>query len=228
MTVTFSDVDTFKMVNLSGPISEEESYEFRKKAVRIIDDGCKDLVINLQGVSHLTSYTIGLFVSLWKRIATNGGTFGIIVDNRHLREKLYLVHLNTIIRFFESEEQFLDELVKARKRDLDVAIRDKSPFKIVDLHEPFNVFCGFQQFDQIVSDLYEQGNRRIALNLRGVVHIYSEAIGVIVKWTQLLAGQGGLLALVGLAPEIRSRLEVLEIEKALNLFDSEENLPAVA
>lgn len=228
MTVTFSDVDSFKMVNICGPISEEESYEFRKKAMRTIDDGCKDLVINLQGVAHLTSYTIGLFVSLWKRIATNGGTFGIIVDNRHLREKLYLVHLNTIIRFFESEEQFLDELVKARKRDINWAIRDLSPYKIVDLHEPFNVFCGFYQFDQIVADLHKQGSNKIALNLRGVIHIYSEAIGVIVKWTQILSGKGGLLALVGLAPEIRSRLEILEIEKALNLFDSEENLPSAA
>jgi anti-anti-sigma factor len=224
MTVSFREVDAFKIATITGPINEEESYEFRKKAVRLIDEGCKNLVINLKGVSHLSSYTIGLFVSLWKRVAESGGAFGVIVDNRHLREKLYLVHLNTIVRFFESENELLEEIANGKKREFEWAIRDRLPFKIVDLHEPFNVFCGFHQFDGLVSDLYSKGNRRIALNLDGVVHIYSEAIGVIVKWTQLLQNNGGKLVLIGLSPEIHSRLEVLGLQKPLNIVSSEEDL----
>ncbi len=224
MNVSYREVDTFRVATITGQVTEEESYEFRKKAMRLIDDGCKDIILNLQDISHVTSYTIGLFVSLWKRIATTGGSFGVIINNTHLREKLFLVHLNTIIRFFESEQEFLNELSKAKKRSIEFTVRDAHSFKIVDLHESFNVFCGFHQFDELVTDLYEQGSRRIALNLSGVEHVYSEAIGVVVRWTKILAQKSGMLALVGLTPEVRSRLEILEIEKALNIFESEREL----
>ena len=68
----------------------------------------------------------------------------------------------------------------------------------------------------VIIDLMGKGNKKILLNLVGVIYIDSSGVGVLVNSLSTVRGQGGVLKLVNLSKRIG---DLLRITKVYSLFD---------
>ncbi|WP_228973209.1 STAS domain-containing protein [Streptomyces sp. DH12] len=67
---------------------------------RIIDEGCRHLVLDASGTDHLDSTGISVFIAWYKRLSALGGSLTLTeVDERHLAvlTRLGLTSIMTII-----------------------------------------------------------------------------------------------------------------------------------
>jgi anti-anti-sigma factor len=84
-------------------LSEAESSLFRH-VTRLIDDGHRQVVLNLRHVSYIDSVGIGEIVRTFLHITQRGGMLTVCAVSPRTREVLEATHLDTVIRMFESEE----------------------------------------------------------------------------------------------------------------------------
>ncbi len=66
----------------------------------------------------------------------------------------------------------------------------------------------------------ETGTERLVVDLRGVTHFDSSALGVVVLLMKRLRGNGGELALVCDGAEVRRPFEVTGLDRSIRLFES--------
>lgn len=225
MNLPIREFKEYHIVDLPSSLRDENAFDLRREFMQIALTGLKHVVLNLSQVQHLSSHPIGLLVTLWKEQVRSGGTLQIIAQSQDIRQILKAMRIHSIIKVFESEEMFTREVKNAGAGAIRYEVSDAGKYRMLTIQEPLNVIGGYQELNVLLGEMFAQRKTHLALNLVNTIHLYSDVIGVIVKWNEKLIKEGGEFALVGLNSDLRSRLEYLDLDRILKFYESEKNLP---
>jgi len=101
--------------------------------------------------------------------------------------------------------------------ELDISERQAGDVTILDLSGSIRMGEGAVSLRNRIRGLFEQGKKKILLNLSGVKNVDSSGIGELIASYTTLSRDGGQLKLLKLTDKIK---DLLVITKLLTVFDS--------
>ncbi len=82
-----------------------------------------------------------------------------------------------------------------------------------------------KQLRDTLSRLFEEGGRKIILNLDDTWNINSEAVGIIIKFFKSLKQHGGCLYITPPNEPVKELLETLMLDKIFEIYSESESAP---
>ena len=89
------------VLTLKGTIETTNASGLEETLVRLVDDKCYRIVVDLGGVTYISSAGWGIFISEIKRIRRNGGDIKLAAMAPEVREVFDLLEFGNILKPFE-------------------------------------------------------------------------------------------------------------------------------
>jgi len=89
------------VLTLRGTIETTNATGLEETLARIMDENCYRIVVDLGGVSYISSAGWGIFISEIKRIRRNGGDIKLAAMAPEVREVFDLLEFGNILKPFE-------------------------------------------------------------------------------------------------------------------------------
>ncbi|HEX6790517.1 MAG TPA: STAS domain-containing protein [Candidatus Krumholzibacteria bacterium] len=89
------------VLTLKGTIETTNASGLEETLARIMDDRCYRIVVDLGGVTYISSAGWGIFISEIKRIRRNGGDIKLAAMSPEVREVFDLLEFGNILKPFE-------------------------------------------------------------------------------------------------------------------------------
>lgn len=93
-------------VRVTGEVDIDCAPELRQELEQILQDGCVHLVVDIDEVTHLDSYSLGAFVGVRQHARAKGGSLGFVCHNPMLRRLFTMTNLDKLFEFHETVEGF--------------------------------------------------------------------------------------------------------------------------
>jgi anti-sigma B factor antagonist len=93
---------------------------------------------------------------------------------------------------------------------------------VLDLKGKLTIGEGDELLKERISNLVQQGHRKLLLNLEGVPYVDSAGLGEIVRTYTTVSRQGGKLKLVNLTKRITDLLSITKLLTVFETYDSED------
>lgn len=222
--ITIRKLNIFTVFDLTGTIKDEESAEFQKTALKQINEGTKDIVINLSKVQNLNSQALGVIIAIWKKIVDAKGSMHIISNPARLKNTLESANLHTIIDIYTSEEEFKKNILTQKVKEFDIKVRTKDKLTILDLADSVGIIAEAIQTDKILQKIVLTKKISLAINMTDIIHLNSTAMGVLIKWNKVIKESGGFFCLFGLNRDLMYYLELVGLNTVFPTFDREEDI----
>ncbi len=104
MVITNRKAGSITILDLNGALKLGESeQEFRQWVQQLIDDGSKQLAINLAGVPEMDSSGVGSLVRALTLVKKSGGHCTFFAPTKRVSQLLKMVRLDTILDIAEDE-----------------------------------------------------------------------------------------------------------------------------
>lgn len=106
LTITKRQADGVTIVDLAGKIALGETNQQLHESIRqIVQDGNKNVVLNLTNVSMIDSSGLGELVGSYATLEKNGGTLKLANIPERLLELMTITKLYTVFDIFGSEAE---------------------------------------------------------------------------------------------------------------------------
>jgi anti-sigma B factor antagonist len=89
------------VLTLKGTIETTNASGLEETLVRIVDERCYRIVVDLGGVTYISSAGWGIFISEIKRIRRNGGDIKLAAMSPEVREVFDLLEFGNILKPYE-------------------------------------------------------------------------------------------------------------------------------
>jgi anti-anti-sigma factor len=100
-------------------------------------------------------------------------------------------------------------------------------YHVIRVEEDLQVISELPELQSIIDGYITQGKTRVALCFTNASYIYSGAIAVLIScYKKLKAGEGDL-CLIEPKEEIRNIFNYMGIDKMVQIYDSEDELPQI-
>ena len=110
MKITQREVGNAVILDLNGKLTGgPDADTFRDVFKSLIDQGKKNVVVNLEKVSWINSTGLGILISGYTSVRRAGGDLVVMHASDRIESILYVTKLNLLFKSFESE----DEAVKS-------------------------------------------------------------------------------------------------------------------
>jgi anti-sigma B factor antagonist len=94
------------VIDVTGKITLGESTELLKDKVNsLVNQGHKDLVLNLAGVSYMDSAGLGVMMAAYATAKRQGGDVKLLSLTKRITDLLSITKLSTIFETFDSETE---------------------------------------------------------------------------------------------------------------------------
>jgi anti-sigma B factor antagonist len=93
---------------MGGP----ETQEFSELVHKLLDEGKKNIVVNLSGVKFMNSSGLGMLISGYTTIKNGGGKFAIAGATEKINSLLVVTKLITIFENFKTVDEAVEHLTK--------------------------------------------------------------------------------------------------------------------
>ncbi len=104
MTIDTRSVNGVTIIDLHGKVTiGEGSREVREKIRELLENGNKNILMNLGDVSYVDSAGIGELVSSYTTVTNQGGQFKLLHLTKKIRELLAITKLLTVFDSFDDE-----------------------------------------------------------------------------------------------------------------------------
>ena len=104
MTIDTRSVNGVTILDLHGKVTiGEGTREVREKIRELLENGNKDILMNLGDVSYVDSAGIGELVSSYTTVTNQGGQFKLLHLTKKIRELLAITKLLTVFDSFDDE-----------------------------------------------------------------------------------------------------------------------------
>jgi anti-anti-sigma factor len=97
------------LLSLRGTIETTNASTLEEAINRIIDDRCYRIVVDLTGVSYISSAGWGIFISEIKRVRRNAGDIKLAAMTAPVREVFDLLEFNNILKPYRDREDAVRE-----------------------------------------------------------------------------------------------------------------------
>lgn len=112
LEMSTNEVCELQVVKAVGEVDVYTVPSFKSAISKIIEDGTKDLIIDLTDVSYMDSGGFGALLGATKRIKPLGGGVNLVGCSQAIDRMLKITRLNTIFNQFDT----VDEAVASVKR----------------------------------------------------------------------------------------------------------------
>lgn len=107
MKLLVRDIDKIKVkiVDVEGEVDVYTSMELKKELNKLVDDGNKKIMINLERVTYMDSSGLGILVAILKRLKKEKGSMKIVKLTPSIKKIFELTRLTKFFDIFETEEE---------------------------------------------------------------------------------------------------------------------------
>jgi anti-anti-sigma factor len=99
-------------------------------------------------------------------------------------------------------------------------------FQILRVKEDDDFISNLAELQDLINGYLNRGKINIAISFSDASYIYSGAIRVIINCHKMINARGGELCIIEPNPRLFDILEILNINRVINIYQSEELLPA--
>jgi anti-sigma B factor antagonist len=104
LTATVRKQGSATILDLSGRITLGESTGSLREMVRkVLDDGSRNLILNMVGVSYVDSAGLGELVGSFTTVANRGGRLKLLNLQAKMKDLMQITKLHTVFEVFEDE-----------------------------------------------------------------------------------------------------------------------------
>lgn len=106
MKITQRELGNAVILDLNGKLTGgPDADTFREVFKSLIDQGKKNVVVNLEKVSWINSTGLGILISGYTSVRRAGGDLVVMHASDRIESILYVTKLNLLFKSFESEEE---------------------------------------------------------------------------------------------------------------------------
>jgi anti-sigma B factor antagonist len=116
LKITQRDVDNAVILDLNGKLTGgPDADTFREVFKSLVDQGKKNIIVNLEKVSWINSTGLGILISGYTSVRRGGGDLVIMHASDRIESILYVTKLNLLFKSYENENDALASF--AEKKD---------------------------------------------------------------------------------------------------------------
>ena len=110
------DVKTEKLsddqyvISLAGEVDLYTAPEFKQQLLDVIDQGGRDVVVDLSNTTFIDSTTLGVLVGGVKRLRPNGGRLSIVCSDRNITKIFEITGLDRVFTIYPTRDEALEKL----------------------------------------------------------------------------------------------------------------------
>ncbi len=97
--------DGYELIVLDGRIDQTESEELESMLNECIEDGKRDICIDLIDVKHICSSALGVLVAIKRKIKDQDGEIKLVIANENLLKLFETTMLDKVFEIFESRRE---------------------------------------------------------------------------------------------------------------------------
>jgi len=109
MEVKIREINDVQVVDLIGNLDTGTSPEAETEISKLLDEGVKKIIINLEKTDYLSSSGLRVFLGTAKKLTATGGAVKLCCPNDVVKEILEISGFTTILDVRASEEEALKE-----------------------------------------------------------------------------------------------------------------------
>jgi anti-sigma B factor antagonist len=95
------------VIELGGEVDLYTAPEFKERLVQVIEDGKKQLVVDLSKATFIDSTTLGVLVGGVKRLRPTGGSLALVCTDQNISKIFEITGLDRVFPIFGSREEAL-------------------------------------------------------------------------------------------------------------------------
>ena len=96
------------VIELGGEVDLYTAPEFKERLVQVIEDGKKQLVVDLSKATFIDSTTLGVLVGGVKRLRPAGGSLALVCTDDNITKIFEITGLDRVFPIHSSREEALD------------------------------------------------------------------------------------------------------------------------
>lgn len=105
LTINVNRTDSVTVVDLAGELDAFTSLDLRETVARLIEEGARDFVINLERVEFIDSVGLGTLVGCLKRSAEHGGSISLVCTNPQILKVFDITGLSKIFAIYRTVDE---------------------------------------------------------------------------------------------------------------------------
>jgi anti-sigma B factor antagonist len=90
------------VVTLGGEVDLHTAPELRDRLGAAVDDGCREIVVDLTAVTFIDSMTLGVLLGALKRLRQRSGEMKVVVNDPSLRRIFEITLLDSVFALFDT------------------------------------------------------------------------------------------------------------------------------
>lgn len=108
------DVNTEKLsdeqyvISLAGEVDLYTAPEFKQQLLEVIDQGGRDVVVDLSNTTFIDSTTLGVLVGGVKRLRPAGGSLALVCTDENITKIFEITGLDRVFPIHSSRDEALD------------------------------------------------------------------------------------------------------------------------
>ncbi len=108
-----------------------------------------------------------------------------------------------------------------------IDIHTHGDYQVLKIEEELSVISDLSELMFLIQGYCHEGKRYIAVGFTTTSYIYSGAVAVLIACLKKVRSEGGDLCIIEPNPEISAILNLINIHKIINVYQSEDDLPIV-
>ena len=98
------------VIELGGEVDLYTAPEFKERLVQVIEDGKKQLVVDLSKATFIDSTTLGVLVGGVKRLRPSGGSLALVCTDQNITKIFEITGLDRVFPIHASREEALQSV----------------------------------------------------------------------------------------------------------------------
>ena len=98
------------VIDLGGEVDLYTAPEFKERLVQVIEDGKKQLVVDLSKATFIDSTTLGVLVGGVKRLRTNEGQLSLVCSDRNITKIFEITGLDRVFTIYPTRNEALEQI----------------------------------------------------------------------------------------------------------------------
>ena len=101
------------LIKLGGEVDLYTAPEFKERMVRLIDDGKKQIVVDLTDATFIDSTTLGVLVGGVKRLRPAGGSLALVCTDQNIGKIFEITGLDRVFAIHATRDEAIEALGSA-------------------------------------------------------------------------------------------------------------------
>jgi len=99
--------DTLVVLHVSGELDIDCAPTLQDDIRAIVEPNCLHLLLEIDGLRHIDSFSLGTFLGIRQRMRAKGGTVSLVCHNKSTLRLFKITNLEKLFDFYETVEAFV-------------------------------------------------------------------------------------------------------------------------